>query len=164
MHKMLVQNNEKIFMSKGVHLFVFGFGESNEQYSDMSDSGIIWDGIKADDGKILHAEESWEGSLWSRAEFRVNLEGGGTVVYSASDVLIGMYIGIEPFVRRTLGGEQDRRWIGWRIFCNSLLCILFRKEENLFTLGRGRRMLKPQRIKWIRINLFPKPHFLEAWG
>jgi len=41
MHKMLVQNNEKIFMSKGVHLFVFGFGESNEQYSDMSDSGII---------------------------------------------------------------------------------------------------------------------------
>lgn len=40
-----------------------------------------------------------------------------------------------------------RLWMSWsRIFCSSLLCVFLRKEENLSTLGRGRRMLKPQRI------------------
>lgn len=82
---------------------VFGSSESNQQYSDMSDSDIVWDSINTDDRRILHAdtEEAREDSLWSRAKFKVGLEGGGSVVDFASDVMVDTDIEIA-----TLLGEE----------------------------------------------------------
>jgi len=84
----------------------------------MGNSDIIWDGIEADDWRILHADikEAREDSLWSGTEFRVSFEGGRSVVDFVSDILIDTQIDITAFLGEELWMEGRTEEILLSIF------------------------------------------------